>query len=78
MPGNYPDVASEIKNTYPRRRAMPYSPAQTRTFRAIEHGWKPRKKSLRRLSAKKAGRMADEGVATTHDAARDLAQRRQR
>jgi hypothetical protein len=41
---------------------MPWSEKQVRTFRAIEHGWKPKKKGLRGLSKAKAGEMADEGV----------------
>jgi len=41
---------------------MPYTAKQNRIFRAIEHGWHPRKGSLASISQGEAAKMADEGV----------------
>ena len=41
---------------------MPYTAKQNRIFRAIEHGWRPRKGSLASISQGEAAKMADEGV----------------
>ncbi len=54
---------------------MPFSEKQIKTFRAIQHGWKPTAPGLKDLSPRKAGQMADEGVRTTDDAATALAKR---
>ncbi len=41
---------------------MPYTAKQNRVFRAIAHGWRPRKGSLASISQGEAAKMADEGV----------------
>lgn len=44
---------------------MPWTRKQVRVFRALEHGWAPKKGSLAdllKLGKKKLGKMADEGV----------------
>lgn len=41
---------------------MPWTEAQVKTLRAIEHGWRPSNKAFEGVSRKKAGKMADEGV----------------
>jgi hypothetical protein len=41
---------------------MPYTARQHRTFQAIAHGFKPKKKGLRGISQGQASKMASEGV----------------
>lgn len=41
---------------------MPYTAKQNRVFRAISHGWKPKKGSLKTISQGEAEKMASEGI----------------
>lgn len=41
---------------------MPWSPKFAKALRAIAHGWKPKKGSLKKISQAKAAAMAVEGV----------------
>jgi len=41
---------------------VPYTKKQNRVFRAIEHGWQPKKGSLASISQSEAAKMASEGI----------------
>lgn len=48
---------------------MPYTEKQNRVFRAIAHGWHPRKGSLKSISQGEAAKMAAEGIKRDVDGA---------
>lgn len=53
-PSSTANAASLLTPTISREKRVPYDPKFERALRGIEHGMKPRSKSLRRISQREA------------------------